>query len=117
MVKEIEEFKCKENLWQILPIEDRQLQLEILCSVQIDRETILIFGGVNQHIRDSKKCFAFNTKDHSISPKSPLAVPQVYINCPVYHNGKVFVIGNEYYVKKRRIQIYDVAKDKWRLLF
>lgn len=119
MVKEIEIFSVEENKSEIVKLENssKSLQLEILSSVQIDQKRILIFGGVNYYIKDSRKCFVMNTENNALESKSSLIVPQVYTNSPIVYNNQVYVIGNEYYAKRRRIQIYDIEKDKWRLLY
>lgn len=66
MVPEIELFDPATNEWKIIDPQYREIQLEIACAVQIAEKSILIFGGVNAMVKDSKKSFLFNTEDFSL---------------------------------------------------
>lgn len=118
MVSEIEEYSITKNVWRILRLSnfDEWIPVEVCASVQIAPGKILIFGGSDIHIDDSKNSYIFTPHDLKITKTVNLKKPQVFVNLPFVNGNFVFAPGNEYYVKSRNIHKFNIKTFTWDII-
>ena len=114
----IEEYIVEKDMWVNLQVRTLIWQsVEISAVIQIKSDEILIFGGNSPKLRDTDNSYIFNIKDHTFKKtKTNLRKPQVFISAPFLFANKVYALGNEYYVKKRNINRYDIATGDWDII-
>ena len=117
-VDTIEEYIIDQNIWVDLEVRTLIWQsVEISAAIQIKSDEILIVGGNSPKHRDTDHSYIFNIQDRSFKKtKYSLKKPQVFICAPFLYANKVYAIGNEYYVKKRNINRYDLATSEWDII-
>ena len=118
MVSEIEEYSIKKDEWKIIRLTNPAdwIPVEVCSSIQIKPDCLLIFGGSDLNIEDSKNSFIFTPSDLRIEKIDNLKKPQVFVNCPIFNGHYVYAPGNEYYVKSRNIHRFDVNALKWDIV-
>ena len=114
----IEEYIVTEDRWVSLNMRTLIWQsVEICAVIQLKTDEILIFGGNSPKLRDTENSYIFNIKDQTFKKtKTSLRKPQVFISAPFMYANKVYALGNEYYVKKRNINRYDVNTGEWDII-
>ncbi len=117
-VDTIEEYLVDKDVWVNLQIRTLIWQsVEISAVIQIKSDEILIFGGNSPKLKDTDNSYIFNIKDHTFrKSKTLLRKAQVFISAPFNYGGKVYALGNEYYVKKRNINRYDISTGEWDII-
>jgi hypothetical protein len=85
--------------------------------IPISASKILIFGGSDVTIRDTKSCYIFDSVDQSLEKIEDLEKPQVFVSSPFLHGECVYAVGNEYYVKNRNLNRFNLRTGKWDIVF
>lgn len=83
----------------------------------MDEGKLIVFGGSTVNVDDTSDCYEFDTETYQIQKVSSLKVSNVFVNNPLFYGNQVFALGNEYYVKQRKIHRYDVLKDEWSVVY
>lgn len=119
MIADIEEYDTATNVWKIIELERpaEWKHVEVCAAVQIRRGEIIIFGGSDINVEDSKYSFIAQIDKKQIMRGSDLKKPHVFVSSPFVYGNFVYAIGNEYYVKERTIHRYDIQKEVWDILF
>ena len=117
-VDSIEEYIVDKDIWVDLQVKTLVWQsVEICAVIQIKSDEILIFGGNSPKQRDTDVSYIFNVSEMTFrKTKTNLKKPQVFISSPFLYANKVYAIGNEYYVKKRNINRFDIAGGEWDII-
>ena len=119
MMKEIEEYDVSKNIWKIVNLKWPQewTPVEVCSTIQIDVNKVLVFGGSDINVEDSKESYVFNAENYCIEKCANLKKAHVFVTSPFLHGNFVFAVGNEYYVKTRNVHRYDISQDKWDIVF
>jgi hypothetical protein len=119
MMDDIEEYDISKDLWKIIKIQGPHewIPVEVCSTIQICSGKILIFGGSDASIEDSKNSYIFHTDDYKLEKTSSLKKAHVFVSAPFLHGNYVFAIGNEYYVKSRNIHRFNISTLEWELVF
>ena len=107
------------NTWTIVKFkfQNEWIPVEVCSSIQIKSNKILIFGGSDASIEDSKQSYLFDTEAYTIQKTPPLKKAHVFVAAPFMHGNYVFAVGNEYYVKGRNIHRYNIESGEWEIIF
>jgi hypothetical protein len=118
MVVEVEEYSVALNSWTLLKIAgpDEWMPVEVCASVQIATDRILVFGGSDLQIEDSKQSYVFTPSELKMVKTQPLKKAQVFVNAPYVNGNYVYVPGNEYYVKSRNIHRFSIKSMQWDIV-
>ena len=119
MMEDIEEYDIVRNSWRIVKLKTPNVwtPVEVCATIQVGPGRILIFGGSEASIEDSKNSYIFNAEDFSIEKTAPLKKAHVFVAAPFMHGGSVFAVGNEYYVKSRNVHRFNIEKAEWEIVF
>jgi N-acetylneuraminic acid mutarotase len=119
MMDDIEEYDISKNIWRIIKLQvpHEWTPVEVCSTIQIGPGRILIFGGSDASIEDSKYSYVFNTEDYKLEKTFPLKKAHVFVSAPFLHGNHVFAVGNEYYVKTRNIHRFNIDKLEWEIVF
>jgi hypothetical protein len=119
MMDDIEEYEINKNIWKIIKLKSPHewTPVEVCSTIQIGPGRILIFGGSDASIEDSKHSYVFNTDDYKLEKTSSLKKAHVFVSAPFLHGNHVFAVGNEYYVKTRNIHRFNIDKLEWEIVF
>ena len=114
----IEEYIVDKDIWVNLNVKTLIWQsVEISAAIQIKHDEILIFGGNSPKLRDTDNSYIFNLTSQTFKKsKTNLKKPQVFISAPFLYANKIYALGNEYYVKKRNINRYDITTGEWDII-
>ena len=87
------------------------------CTVVLDENKILIFGGENENIL-YKESFLFDVGNNSIYRGMNLKIPAAFNSQGIYNDGKVFGFDfknkNGYY--EHKVHIFDIKNSYWTLI-
>lgn len=119
MIGEIEEYTASRNEWRILDVTwpNEWRAVEVCAAIQINRGEIIIFGGSDVNVEDSKDSFILKTDENKLVKSGDLKKPHVFVSSPFVYGNYVFAVGNEYYVKTRNVHRYDISKGAWDIVF
>lgn len=118
MVSEVEEYWIDKNEWRLLRLSNQEewIPVEVCSSIQIGEDKILVFGGSDLQIEDSKNSYVFTPSNLRITKTGPLKKPQVFVNSPFVNGNYVYAPGNEYYVKSRNIHRFNIKTMVWDIV-
>ena len=118
MINEIEEYNINKNIWKIVHLKNPAVwrPIEICASIQIMSNKIIIFGGSDHDVKDSKDCYIFNSDTFEMEKINCLRKPNVFVFVPFLYGNNVYAIGNEYYVKKKTIHRFDIKQKEWEII-
>ena len=119
MIGEIEEYTVSRNEWRILDVvwPHEWRAVEVCAAIQIQKGEIIVFGGSDVNVEDSKDSFILQTDENKLVKSGDLKKPHVFVSAPFVYGNFVFAVGNEYYVKTRNVHRYDIAKGTWDIVF
>lgn len=119
IMAEVEEYDVASDAWSVLKLSPHTLwvPVEVCACIQTAMDRILIFGGSDSTNEDSNAAYVFRPSTRVFEKASPLRKGHVFVNAPFLHGNQVFAVGNEYYVKSRKIQRFDLDRGEWDLLF
>lgn len=119
MINEIEEYCVETDNWRILDINwpNEWKPVEVCATIQLKKDEIIIFGGSDVNVEDSKDTYVFKSNDCKLEKVDDLKKPHVFVSAPFIYGNYVFAVGNEYYVKSRNIHRFDIARGKWEIVF
>ncbi len=119
MMKEIEEYDVVKNKWKIIELKWPQewTPVEVCSTIQIKPNKILVFGGSDVNVEDSKDCYIFDSEDYNLEKINSLKKAHVFVTSPFLHGNYVFAVGNEYYVKSRNVHRFDIRTMQWEIVF
>lgn len=119
MMEDIEEYNISQDVWRVikLPLPNDWTPVEVCSSIQIRPGTILIFGGSDANIEDSKQSYLFHCESFRLEKASQLKKPHVFVSASFLHGNYVFAVGNEYYVKNRNIHRFNIELNEWEIVF
>lgn len=119
MMEDIEEYNIAQNSWKIIKLSspNEWTPVEVCSSIQIKSGKILIFGGSDASIEDSRQSYIFDTESFKLEKTNPLRKPHVFVSASFLHGNYVFAVGNEYYVKNRNIHRFNIEKNEWEIVF
>ena len=119
MMEDIEEYDIARNVWRIVRLKTPNVwtPVEVCATIQIGPSKILIFGGSEASIEDSRNSYIFNTEDFNLEKTGPLKKAHVFVAAPFLHGNSVYAVGNEYYVKSRNVHRYNIEKEEWEIIF
>lgn len=119
MISEIEEYNSARNEWRILDVAwaGEWRAVEVCAAIQIQKGEIIIFGGSDVNVEDSKDSFILRTDENKLVKSGDLKKPHVFVSAPFVYGNNVFAVGNEYYVKTRSVHRYDISKGTWEIVF
>jgi hypothetical protein len=119
MMDDIEEYDISKNVWKIIKLKapHEWTPVEVCSTIQIGPGRILVFGGSDASIEDSKHSYVFHTEDYMLEKTSSLKKAHVFVSAPFMHGNYVFAVGNEYYVKSRNIHRFNISKLEWEIVF
>ena len=119
MMEDIEEYTISQNTWRIIRLHSPNdwTPVEVCSSIQIQPGKILIFGGSDASIEDSKQSYVFDVEGFKLEKTSPLKKPHVFVSASFMHGNHIFAVGNEYYVKNRNIHRFNIEKREWEVVF
>lgn len=119
MMEDIEEYSISQDVWRIikLPMPNDWTPVEVCSSIQIKPGVILIFGGSDANIEDSKHSYLFSCDTFRLEKASQLRKPHVFVAASFLHGNHVFAVGNEYYVKNRNIHRFNIEQNEWEIVF
>ncbi|NQZ86648.1 MAG: kelch repeat-containing protein [Colwellia sp.] len=101
-------------------LKGRLIPRRYFSAIWDGKHSIYILGGVsiiNKKFRYERKVEVFNTITHEVSFAKSIPLP-TRINSAVFSDGRIFVFGGAYTVKKKLVAtsivgVFDIAKDKW----
>ena len=119
MINEIEEYCTEMNIWRILDINwpNNWKPVEVCATIQLKKNEIIIFGGSDVNVEDSRDTYVFKAKECQLVKVDDLRKPHVFVSAPFIYGNYVFAVGNEYYVKTRNIHRFDIKRGKWEIIF
>lgn len=119
MIEEIEEYDTALDEWKIVRLKELStwIPVEVAAMVQVEEDTLLIFGGSDANVRDTQNSYMFHVSDYSLEKTDNLQRPQVFVASPVCYGKHVYAIGNEYYVRNRSLNRFNVDKRDWNIIF
>lgn len=119
MVSDIEEYDSVLNEWKILELTRPAdwKRVEVCAAAQIRKGEIIVFGGSDINVEDSRHSFIIKFDENKIEKGCDLKKPHVFVSTPFVYGNFLFAVGNEYYVKERTIHRYDIQKDAWDIVF
>lgn len=119
MLEEIEQYDIVADVWKIINLKNPSLwsPVEVCAMISVSATKILIFGGSDVTIRDTKTTYLFDAVDHSLEKIADLEKPQVFVSSPFLHGECIYAVGNEYYVKNRNLNRYNLRTKKWDIVF
>lgn len=119
MHSDIEEYDAAKNEWSLVQLKDPAswLPVEVSAMVQIEEDKVLVFGGSDSNVKDTANSYVFNVDNHQLEKTEPLKRAQVFIAAPVMYGSNVYAIGNEYYVKSRSLNRYNIPKKEWSIIY
>jgi hypothetical protein len=119
MMDDIEEYDISKNIWKIIKLKapHEWTPVEVCSTIQIGPGRILVLGGSDASIEDSKHSYVFHTEDYMLEKTSSLKKAHVFVSAPFMHGNHVFAVGNEYYVKSRNIHRFNISKLEWEIVF
>ena len=87
------------------------------CTVVLDENKILIFGGEDENIL-YKESFLFDIKNNSIYRGMNLKIPAAFNSQGIYNNGKVygFDFKNKNGDYEHKVHIFDIKSNIWTLI-
>lgn len=100
MVKDIEEYNIETDTWKrIFKLKNfnQWVPVEVLCSVQVDKNKILIFGGCDKEVNDSKRSYILDMEKKELVRKKDMKKAHVFLYSPLLYGNHIYVLGNEYY--------------------
>lgn len=119
MINEIEEYCTESDIWRVLDLNwpHNWKPVEVCATIQLKRNEIIIFGGSDVNVEDSKDTYIFKAKECKLVKVDDLKKPHVFVSAPFIYGNYVFAVGNEYYVKTRNIHRFDIKRNKWEIIF
>lgn len=119
MIGEIEEYTASRNEWRVLDVvwPHEWRAVEVCAAIQIQKGEIIVFGGSDVNVEDSKDSFVLQTDENKLVKSGDLKKPHVFVSAPFVYGNFVFAVGNEYYVKTRNVHRYDISKGTWDIVF
>lgn len=118
LIVDIEEYDIRNDLWTLIKLSSNSfwIPVEVCACIQISMDNILIFGGSDSYNEDSNTAYIFKPSIRTFEKTSPLRKGHVFVNSPFLHGNYIFAVGNEYYVKSRRIQRFEINRKEWDFL-
>ena len=118
MINEIEEYDIGSDSWKIVHLKNEGVwrPIEICASIQVRSNQIIVFGGSDHDVKDSKECYVFDCESFEIRKIGGLRKPNVFVFVPFLYGNNVYAIGNEYYVKRKTIHRFDIRKMEWEIV-
>jgi len=118
MHHDVEEYDAGKDEWRVIELQDPSvwIPVEVAAMVQIDENKLLIFGGSEANVTDTSSSYIFNASDYSLERNSDMKRAQVFVAAPVLFGNFVYSIGNEYYVKTRSLNKYNIEKREWSII-
>ena len=119
MTGEIEEYTVAKNEWRILDVMSpyEWKAVEVCAAIQIRRGEIIVFGGSDVNVEDSKESFILKPEENRLEKSGDLQKPHVFVSSPFVYGNHVFAVGNEYYVKTRNVHRYNIQRGTWEIVF
>ena len=119
MIAEIEEYTVSRNEWKILEVvwPHEWKAVEVCAAIQVQRGEIIVFGGSDVNVEDSKESFILKADEVKLVKSGDLKKPHVFVSAPFVYGNHVFAVGNEYYVKTRNVHRYNIQKGTWDIVF
>ena len=108
------------SVGETLVLKGRLIPRRYFSAIWDGNHSIYILGGVsliNKQFRYERRVEVFDTITHEVSFAKSIPLP-TRINSAVYSDGRIFVFGGAYPVKKKLVAtpvvgVFDITKDKW----
>jgi hypothetical protein len=119
MMEAIEEYSVVRDKWAVIELQTPHewTPVEVCSSIQVQPNVILIFGGSDANIEDSRQSYLFDSETLKLVKTGPLKKPHVFVSGSFLHGRNVFAVGNEYYMKTRSIHRFSIEKGEWDIVF
>lgn len=119
MLEEIEEYDASLDQWTVvkLPISSLWNPVEVCAVIAISQKELLVFGGSDTSIKDSATSYVFDASTSTLSKIGDLEKAQVFVSAPFLYGNFVYAVGNEYYVKSRNLNRFNLRTREWELVF
>jgi len=119
MLDSIEQYDVITNTWRIIKLKNIGIwsPVEVCATIPISENELLVFGGSDITINDSSASYVFNSADYSLEKIGDLKRAQVFVAPPFLYGNFVYAIGNEYYVKGRNLNRFNLKTREWELVF
>ena len=118
MHQDVEEYDAVKDEWKVIELKDPRVwvPVEVAAMIQVDENKLLIFGGSEANVTDTNSSYIFNTSEFVLEKNTDMKRAQVFVAAPVLFGNFVYSIGNEYYVKTRSLNKYNIEKREWSII-